>query len=111
LLYNINKDKNYLYKPLELEKEILVYNFITIDVEKIRIEKLSGGVFKISIDEIRRIHYTQKGKEQGMTQGIEQGKLEVAKNLLDILDDETISEKTGLSVELIKRLRDNDTKH
>jgi predicted transposase/invertase (TIGR01784 family) len=42
---------------------------------------------------------------------IEEGKLEVAKNLLDILDDETISKKTGLAIELIKQLRNNDTKH
>lgn len=33
------------------------------------------------------------------------GKLEVSKNLLDILDDETIVEKTGLYVEEIKMLR------
>ena len=30
---------------------------------------------------------------------------EVAENLLDILDDETISAKTGLSVEFVKGLR------
>ena len=42
---------------------------------------------------------------------IEEGKLEVAKNLLDILDDETISKKTGLSIEKIKKLRNPDTKH
>ena len=34
------------------------------------------------------------------------GRLEVAKNLLDILDDETIAEKTGLNIEEIKVLRD-----
>ncbi|MGL5647778.1 MAG: hypothetical protein ACRDDY_08000 [Clostridium sp.] len=33
------------------------------------------------------------------------GKLEVAKNLLDILDDETIVAKTGLDIEEIKKLR------
>ena len=48
-------------------------------------------------------------KEQGIEQGIEQGKklekLEIAKNLLDILDDSTISQKTGLSEQEIKLLR------
>jgi hypothetical protein len=38
----------------------------------------------------------------------EEGKLEVAKNLLDILDDETISKKTGVSIEKLKKLRNND---
>lgn len=33
------------------------------------------------------------------------GRLEVAKNLLDILDDKTIAIKTGLNIEEIKKLR------
>ncbi len=41
----------------------------------------------------------------------QEGKIEVAKNLLDILDDETIAKKTGLSVEQIKKLRNNDNKN
>lgn len=41
----------------------------------------------------------------------EEGKLEVTENLLDILGDESISAKTGLSVELIKKLRNNYAKH
>ena len=44
-----------------------------------------------------------KAKEEGIEQGI----LEIAKNLLDILDDNTISEKTGLSVEEVKQLRND----
>ncbi|GAA0076042.1 hypothetical protein UT300005_04200 [Clostridium sp. CTA-5] len=35
----------------------------------------------------------------------ERTKLQVAKNLLDILDDETIAIKTVLDIEKIKRLR------
>lgn len=35
----------------------------------------------------------------------EEGKLEVAKNLLDILDDETIALKTGIDIEKIRELR------
>ena len=37
--------------------------------------------------------------------GLQKGKLEIAKNLLDILDDKTIAIKTGLSLEEIKKLR------
>ena len=44
-------------------------------------------------------------KEQGIEQGIEKGRKEIAVNLLDLLDDETISAKTGLSVEFVKGLR------
>ncbi len=52
----------------------------------------------------------QKGIEEGIEKGIEKGEknkaIEIAKNLLDILDDETISMKTGLTIEEVKRLRD-----
>ena len=41
----------------------------------------------------------------GKAEGIKQEKLEIAKNLLDILDDETISLKTGLSVQEVCELR------
>ena len=41
---------------------------------------------------------------------IEEGKLEekieIARNLLDVLDDETIAKKTGLSIEEVKKLRE-----
>ena len=50
-------------------------------------------------------------KEQGIEQGIEQGKLkeklEIAKNLLDVLDNETIALKTGLEIKTIQDLRDS----
>ena len=38
-------------------------------------------------------------------EGKEEAKIEIAKNLLDILDDETISLKTGLDVDTIKKIR------
>jgi predicted transposase/invertase (TIGR01784 family) len=51
----------------------------------------------------------KRGKKEGIIEGIEQGKLkrnlEIAKNLLDVLDNETIALKTGLSVEEVERLR------
>ena len=36
---------------------------------------------------------------------MEEGKKEVAKNLSDILDDETIALKTGLDIEEVKSLK------
>ena len=49
--------------------------------------------------------YDPEVEKKGMEKGIEEGKLEVAKNLLDVLSDEIISVKTGLSIEIIKKLR------
>ena len=46
-----------------------------------------------------------EGKEEGLKEGIEKGKIEVAMNLLDILDDDIITLKTGLRVEDIAKLR------
>ena len=45
------------------------------------------------------------GEKMGMKKGIEQEKINIAKNLLDILDDETIALKTGLTTKDVKNLR------
>ena len=37
------KDKRYVYKLPEIESEILIYNFKTIDVEKIKLEKINDN--------------------------------------------------------------------
>jgi predicted transposase/invertase (TIGR01784 family) len=52
----------------------------------------------------------EKGRiEQGIIKGIIKGRIEerikIAKNLLDVLDVEIISKKTGLSIEEIKKLK------
>jgi predicted transposase/invertase (TIGR01784 family) len=46
--------------------------------------------------------------EDGRQDGREEGKIEVAVNLLDVLDDNTISEKTGLTLKQVKKLREKD---
>ncbi|MBK1647854.1 Rpn family recombination-promoting nuclease/putative transposase [Rhabdochromatium marinum] len=48
----------------------------------------------------------RQGLEQGLQQGVEQATLNVARNLLDLLDDETIAVKTGLDVRTIAALRE-----
>ena len=47
----------------------------------------------------------EQGIKKGIKQGVKQGKIEVAKNLLDVLDNETISIKTGLSIDEVQSLR------
>lgn len=42
---------------------------------------------------------------QGIEQGMEQGKISVARNLLDILPDEVIAERAGLDIEVVQALR------
>ncbi|WHH57491.1 Rpn family recombination-promoting nuclease/putative transposase [Petroclostridium sp. X23] len=48
----------------------------------------------------------ETAKEEGREEGREEKAIEIAKNLLDILDDELISLKTALSIEKVKALRD-----
>jgi predicted transposase/invertase (TIGR01784 family) len=47
----------------------------------------------------------EKGMEIGVKRGMEKGIREIAKNLIDILDVETIAKKTGLSLEEIEKLK------
>lgn len=79
-----------------------------ISIQKLAVMKANEDGFSQGLE---------KGLEQGLEQGIEQGleqglekgakqeKLAIAKNLLDILDDETIALKTGLTKEEIQNLR------
>ncbi|GAA0076993.1 hypothetical protein UT300005_13710 [Clostridium sp. CTA-5] len=97
----------FLIKDKELEQKFEEY------------KRERGGAVKMTVDQIRQKYYEQKGKEVGIQEGIEkgkeegreegkkEGKIEVAKNLLDVLDDETIALKTGLSIDEIKKLRLN----
>ena len=49
-----------------------------------------------------------EGKEEGFEKGKKEEKIKIAKNLLDILDDETITVKTGLHIEVVRRLREEE---
>jgi len=49
----------------------------------------------------------KEGKEEGLREGEKNKAIEIAKNLLDVLDDETISQKTGLSIEEVGKLKIN----
>ena len=50
-----------------------------------------------------------RGREKGIKEGIKEGEkqkaIAIAKNLLDILDNQTISKKTGLTMEEVEELR------
>ncbi len=47
----------------------------------------------------------ERGLQDGIEKGLEKGKIEIAKNLLDILDNETIAKKTGLTLKQVEELR------
>ena len=89
---------------------------LEMSIEEIREAK--DELIRLSNDDKRREIYEMRSKilkdkvsalneaeRKGIEKGIQQEKIEIAKNLLDVLDDETISLKTGLSVEKIQQLR------
>jgi len=47
----------------------------------------------------------EEGRKQGLKEGEKKAKIEIAKNLLDILDNKTIAKKTDLTIEEIEQLR------
>ncbi|GAA0179082.1 hypothetical protein SH2C18_20220 [Clostridium sediminicola] len=47
----------------------------------------------------------KSAREEGIKEGIEKEKLAIAKNLIGLLDDETIAAKTGLSIDVVKSLK------
>ena len=47
----------------------------------------------------------ERGLEEGLEKGIDKKAIEIAKNLLDVLDDETIALKTRLDKMSIQNLR------
>jgi predicted transposase/invertase (TIGR01784 family) len=63
----------------------------------------------MSMQEGKRLSELESAKLEGVEEGIEQGEnkksLEIATNLLDVLDNETISLKTGLPIQTIESLR------
>jgi flagellar biosynthesis/type III secretory pathway chaperone len=46
-------------------------------------------------------------KRTALQEGMRKTKLDIAKTLVDVLDNETIALKTGLEVEEIEQLREN----
>lgn len=72
-----------------------------------KIEYLSSDeeAMRIYYERERSLHERANMISSAEARGLEKGKIEVAKNLLDVLDDKTIAAKTGLSIEEVKALR------
>lgn len=91
--------------------EELVEMDLGIKMAEEKLERLSSDPETIALYQARedaaheRANLISTGVEQGIKQGIKQGIYEVAINLLDILDNEMISKKTGLPVEEVMALR------
>ena len=79
-------------------------DFLSSDPETIELYKAREYA------EHERANLLSTGIERGKVEGRLEGKLEVARALLDVLDDEIIAQKTALPIEEIQKLRNSIVK-
>ncbi|MBE9146363.1 Rpn family recombination-promoting nuclease/putative transposase [Planktothrix mougeotii] len=95
----------------ELQKAFTIANETTLTPEELEdLEKREIYIYdqrnaiKKAV-KLAREEALKQGIEQGIEQGKEESKLEIAQQLIGLLDDQTISQTTGLSIEQIQQLR------
>lgn len=109
-------------KNSDLEKEYIEDKFSRLDVKALtsnkEIREAKDELYRLSRNsKERELYYLREkslrdeisalanAEEKGLQQGLMQGKLESAKSLLDILDDDTIATKLNLDINIVKNLR------
>jgi predicted transposase/invertase (TIGR01784 family) len=99
--------KKYLPKELEeiptIKKAVDVLERMYLSDEERELYEAGLKWFRDRNIEIKSAR--EQGIEEGIGQGREQGMLLTIKNFLDILDNETISKKTGIDIEKIAKIR------
>jgi len=94
--------------PQSLNEPCIIDAFERINEAAMTAEELEMQQKRHAFIQIQRTGL-ELAEEKGRAEGIELGKqereLEIARNLLDVLDDATIALKTGLTVEQIQSLR------
>ena len=127
LEYNMDKITNYWYNS-DVDKVNKYKHLIMLDLEKNDLDEMSNGddlvkeyedkvtdlnnqetfrSFMTYEEDQRLIQNTEKkmAYEEGISQGIEQNKLEIAKNMLaKKMDISTVSELTGLDTTTLEKL-------
>ena len=73
------------------------------DAEQREIYDMRAKILKDKVSALNKAK--EEGREEGREEGEKKKAFEIAKNLLDVLDNETIATKTGLTIEEIEKLR------
>ncbi len=63
---------------------------------------------RLEVEYMTLLEIKEREFQKGIQLGKIEGKVEIAHNLLDVLDDETIALKTGLTIEEVRRIRDEN---
>jgi len=99
--YELKKDNI----PKEFKEEKEIYEAIE-KLEKMYFDEKEREIYegerKRKMDQNEEI---RTAEEKGIKKGIKEEKINIAKSLLDILDEKIISEKTGLTIEEIIKLK------
>ena len=104
----LNRWLSFLQQDISEERlEEIIKMDPAIKMAEEKLEKLSHDPDTIALYRAREDSAHERANliSTGIQRGIHQRNIELATNLLDILDDETISQKTGLSVEKVRKLR------
>lgn len=64
----------------------------------------------MTVEEVRRLYYEGKGIEKGIEKGKIEGFKEAISKIIDVLDDKTISEKFEISIDEVKKIREERSK-
>ena len=103
-LFEIAEIANFTKEQLDnYEESLKIYRDMKGVIETAKDEGIELG--KAEGIEIGRAEGEEIGIKKGRAEGEHLAKIEIAKNLLDFLDDETISKKTGLPTGEIRKLR------
>ena len=94
------------FKAKGMDKAVKTLNLMKLErAEKIRYDRyIDNRRYEMSIATTKELDL-KYSREDGVREGEKKAKIEIAKSLLDVLDIETISIKTGLSVEEIEKLK------
>lgn len=102
----IAKAFNKLAGEEKLELKNWIRNTVQTQIADQAIEILSSDTEEVDTMVANITRTIEELKEEAIKEGIKEGKLVVARALLDVMEDEMIAVKTGLDLEEIRRLRD-----
>ena len=92
----------------EIKQAFAIANEVNLTPEQIEDMEMQEMFIHDQRNEIKKA--LNQGRQEGLDEGVEHGKvlakLEMARKLLDVLDDEAISQASGLSVEEVAQLRE-----
>lgn len=85
--------------------EAVLYVMADKFLDSISMEEVMEGIRMTKLGQMLVEKGKEEGREEGREEGAEREKMEIAKNLVGLLDEQVIAERTGLSLEIVRRLK------